>query len=66
MCGRAALAEDRQMSMQTRIDSNEFVIGGKWSEPQGSERISVIAASTREPVVSHMSTDRLARCLATR
>jgi hypothetical protein len=54
------------MSMQTRIDSNEFVIGGKWSEPQGSERISVIAASTREPVVSHMSTDRLARCLATR
>ena len=38
------------MSTQTTIDSNELFIGGEWTEPQGSERISVIAASTEELV----------------
>src|SRR6202035_2311182 len=36
------------MSTQTTIDSNELFIGGEWVEPQGSERISVICASTEE------------------
>jgi aldehyde dehydrogenase (NAD+) len=36
------------MSTQTTIDSNELFIGGEWTEPQGSDRISVIAASTEE------------------
>jgi aldehyde dehydrogenase (NAD+) len=40
------------MSTQTMIDSNELFVGGEWSEPQGSERISVISASTEEPVGS--------------
>jgi aldehyde dehydrogenase (NAD+) len=40
------------MSTQTTIDSNELFIGGKWTEPQGAERISVIAASTEELVGS--------------
>jgi aldehyde dehydrogenase (NAD+) len=40
------------MSTQTMIDSNELFVGGGWSEPQGSERISVISASTEEPVGS--------------
>jgi aldehyde dehydrogenase (NAD+) len=38
------------MSTQTTIDSNELFIGGEWTEPRGSERISVIAASTEELV----------------
>jgi len=40
------------MSTQTTIDSEELFIGGEWIEPQGSERISVIAASTEELVGS--------------
>jgi acyl-CoA reductase-like NAD-dependent aldehyde dehydrogenase len=40
------------MSTQTTIDSEELFIGGEWVEPQGSERISVIAASTEEPIGS--------------
>jgi acyl-CoA reductase-like NAD-dependent aldehyde dehydrogenase len=40
------------VSTQTAIDSNELFIGGEWSEAHGSERISVIAASTEEPVGS--------------
>jgi aldehyde dehydrogenase (NAD+) len=36
------------MSTQTTIDSNELFIGGEWVEPRGSERISVICASTEE------------------
>ena len=37
---------------QTAIDSDELFIGGEWTEPHGSERIHVIAASTEEPVGS--------------
>ncbi len=40
------------MSTQTMIDSDELFIGGEWTEPRGSERISVIAASTEERVGS--------------
>jgi acyl-CoA reductase-like NAD-dependent aldehyde dehydrogenase len=40
------------MSTQTTIDSNELFIGGEWIEPQGSDRISVICASTEEPAGS--------------
>ena len=40
------------MSTQTMIDSSELFIGGEWIEPQGSERISVIAASTEDLVGS--------------
>jgi aldehyde dehydrogenase (NAD+) len=40
------------MSTQTTIDSNELFIGGEWTEPRGTERISVIAASTEEVVGS--------------
>jgi aldehyde dehydrogenase (NAD+) len=40
------------MSTQTTIDSSELFIGGEWVEPQGSERISVVAASTEELVGS--------------
>ena len=40
------------MSTQTMIDSDELFIGGEWTEPHGSERIAVIAASTEEPVGS--------------
>src|ERR1017187_1529112 len=40
------------MATQTTIESNELFIGGVWSEPRGSERISVIAASTEEPAGS--------------
>ncbi len=40
------------MSTQTTIDSNELFIGGEWTEPQGSERILVTAASTEELVGS--------------
>jgi aldehyde dehydrogenase (NAD+) len=40
------------MSTQTTIDSNELFIGGEWSEPRGSGRISVISASTEEPAGS--------------
>ncbi len=36
------------MSTQTTIDSDELFIGGDWIKPQGSGRISVIAASTEE------------------
>jgi acyl-CoA reductase-like NAD-dependent aldehyde dehydrogenase len=36
------------MSTQTTVDSNELFIGGEWTEPRGSERISVISASTEE------------------
>ena len=40
------------MSTQTTIDSDELFIGGEWIAPQGSQRISVIAASTEELVGS--------------
>ena len=40
------------MSTQTTIDSDELFIGGEWVKPQGSDRISVLAASTEEPVGS--------------
>jgi acyl-CoA reductase-like NAD-dependent aldehyde dehydrogenase len=40
------------MSTQTTIDSDELFIGGEWIKPQGSGRISVIAASTEELVGS--------------
>src|ERR1700684_2102424 len=40
------------MSTRTTIDSDELFIGGEWIEPQGSGRISVLAASTEEPVGS--------------
>ena len=40
------------MSTQTTIDSAELFIGGEWIPPQGSGRISVLAASTEEPVGS--------------
>ena len=40
------------MSTQTTIDSDELFIGGEWIKPQGSGRISVLAASTEEPVGS--------------
>ncbi len=40
------------MSTQTTIDSNELFIGGEWTKPQGSGRISVLAASTEELVGS--------------
>jgi aldehyde dehydrogenase (NAD+) len=40
------------MSTQTMIASDELFIGGDWIKPQGSERISVLAASTEEPVGS--------------
>jgi aldehyde dehydrogenase (NAD+) len=40
------------MSTQTSIDSDELFIGGEWVKPRGSARISVIAASTEEPVGS--------------
>jgi aldehyde dehydrogenase (NAD+) len=40
------------MSTQTTIDSDELFIGGEWTKPQGSGRISVIAASTEELVGS--------------
>jgi aldehyde dehydrogenase (NAD+) len=36
------------MSTQTTIDSAELFIGGEWVKPQGSDRISVLAASTEE------------------
>jgi aldehyde dehydrogenase (NAD+) len=36
------------MSTQTTVDSNELFIGGEWTAPRGSGRISVIAASTEE------------------
>jgi aldehyde dehydrogenase (NAD+) len=36
------------MSTQTSIESNELFIGGEWTEPRGSERISVISASTED------------------
>ena len=40
------------MSTQTTIDSDELFIGGEWSQPRGSERIPVIAASTEELIGS--------------
>ncbi len=40
------------MSTTTSIDSDELFIGGEWVEPRGSDRISVIAASTEEQVGS--------------
>ena len=40
------------MSTQTMIASDELFIGGEWIKPQGSGRISVLAASTEEPVGS--------------
>jgi aldehyde dehydrogenase (NAD+) len=40
------------VSTQTTIESAELFIGGEWIKPQGSERISVVAASTEEPVGS--------------
>jgi len=40
------------MSTQTTIDSDELFIGGEWTKPRGSQRISVLAASTEEPAGS--------------
>ena len=40
------------MSTQTMIASDELFIGGEWIKPQGSDRISVLAASTEEPIGS--------------
>src|SRR5271154_1892007 len=40
------------MSTQTTIDSDKLFIGGEWITPKGSDRISVIAASTEEVVGS--------------
>src|SRR5271166_6805549 len=40
------------MSTETTIVSDELFIGGEWVKPQGSERISVVAASTEEPLGS--------------
>src|SRR5205823_12998347 len=40
------------MSTQTMIASDELFIGGEWIKPQGSARISVLAASTEELVGS--------------
>src|SRR5438552_13701294 len=40
------------MSTQTMIASDELFIGGEWIKPQGSDRISVLAASTEELVGS--------------
>src|SRR5260370_27938838 len=40
------------MSQQAMIASDEIFIGGEWIRPQGSGRISVLAASTEEPVGS--------------
>jgi len=40
------------MSTQMTIDSDELFIGGEWIEPSGTNRISVISASTEEPVGS--------------
>jgi aldehyde dehydrogenase (NAD+) len=40
------------MSTQTTIDSDELFIGGEWIKPRGSDRISVLAASTEEVVGS--------------
>jgi acyl-CoA reductase-like NAD-dependent aldehyde dehydrogenase len=40
------------MSTQTTIASDELFIGGEWIKPRGSGRISVLAASTEEPVGS--------------
>ena len=40
------------MSMQTMIASDELFIGGEWIKPQGSGRISVLSASTEEPIGS--------------
>jgi acyl-CoA reductase-like NAD-dependent aldehyde dehydrogenase len=40
------------VSTQTTIESAELFIGGEWIKPQGSDRISVLAASTEELVGS--------------
>jgi aldehyde dehydrogenase (NAD+) len=40
------------VSTQTSIDSHELFIGGGWVKPNGSDRISVTAASTEELVGS--------------
>src|SRR5271167_3750622 len=40
------------MSTQAIIASDELFIGGEWIKPQGSDRITVLAASTEEPVGS--------------
>jgi aldehyde dehydrogenase (NAD+) len=40
------------MSTQTMIASDELFIGGEWVKPQGTGRISVLAASTEEPAGS--------------
>src|SRR2546423_118236 len=40
------------MSTQTTIDSAELFIGGEWIKPRGSDRISVLGASTEELVGS--------------
>ncbi|HMD56298.1 MAG TPA: aldehyde dehydrogenase [Solirubrobacteraceae bacterium] len=39
-------------TMRTSIDIEELFIGGGWVPPRGSGRISVIAASTEEPIGS--------------
>jgi aldehyde dehydrogenase (NAD+) len=40
------------MSTRTTTDSDELFIGGEWIRPRGSDRISVLAASTEELVGS--------------
>jgi acyl-CoA reductase-like NAD-dependent aldehyde dehydrogenase len=40
------------MSTQTTVDSADLFIGGEWIKPQGSDRISVLAASTEDVVGS--------------
>jgi aldehyde dehydrogenase (NAD+) len=40
------------MSTETMIASDELFIGGEWIKPRGSGHISVVAASTEEPVGS--------------
>ena len=37
---------------QTLIESNELFIGGEWVRPRGSERITVVSASTEEEIGS--------------
>lgn len=40
------------MSTQTTIGSDRLFIGGEWTQPRGSQRIAVVAASTEEPAGS--------------
>src|SRR4051794_14946647 len=46
------IREEPPMSTQTTIDRDELFIGGEWIKPRGSDRISVLAASTEDLVGS--------------